>query len=180
MKPEDIQKFCDAVETIGRELFRGNYVDSGDANLRVIGDMLPAVRAHLEQPRGWVSVEERLPEKIGEYFCVIHSTRENHSFVNALTFSTNTQNFDSILLRKGFATVTHWMPLPLLPGEEAIEKWNRRAAIPAPVPAVSVEKLEALAHSLGAFAEGTRSALERSGYETAAKLLWELIEARKP
>ena len=60
----------------------------------------------------WISVKDRLPEKIGEYLVVYEScyVRES-SYIRISLFYEGHFNFK-------FGTVTHWMPLPEPPKEE--------------------------------------------------------------
>ena len=70
--------------------------------------------AEVAKPR-WIPVTERLPEEHGWYLCAVKSFFGKGSFVDACKYDGH------YFVQDGLATerVTHWMPLPEPPKEEA-------------------------------------------------------------
>ena len=63
------------------------------------------------QKSPWISVEERLPEKTGEFYSdlvLCRYTRRGREFCNVSRYD---YYFDEWLI----GNVTHWMPIPELP-----------------------------------------------------------------
>lgn len=95
-----------------------------------------AISSLREQPR-WISVEERLPEKDGDYFCycpVLNIGGKDIPRYEVYGFTLHAEEFYDLKMtgHKGVAwywydgeygycatkAVTHWMPLPEPPKEE--------------------------------------------------------------
>nr|BDD47636.1 hypothetical protein 3 [Moraxellaceae bacterium] len=85
---------------------------SHDTRLRLINEALGIYRAIdiVKKHQGesvWVSVDERLPDKDGEYLVFIRNEFLGYQFVALFTTDTG--------VRWSISDVTHWMPLPQPP-----------------------------------------------------------------
>lgn len=82
------------------------------------------------QQMRWIPVEERLPEKMGEYIVCVDGEVKSDAYCvwdgverwlcyNGTVSAVDFDPYSSKLLRDGpYPRVTHWMPLPKAPKEE--------------------------------------------------------------
>lgn len=57
----------------------------------------------------WISVEDRLPDGIGFFFCIV--VKENSVVLEGM-FNTKTKRFQNRDFSEFNHNITHWMPLP--------------------------------------------------------------------
>ena len=68
----------------------------------------------------WIPVSERLPDKMGQYVCrYVFGENTDHPFFQVLWYFANSENPHFQHEGSMGLTVTHWMPLPEPPKEEA-------------------------------------------------------------
>lgn len=66
---------------------------------------------------GWISVEDRLPDKNGQYLCWFGKNRMAKGAAIA-TYLEMRKSFGSLESLETYPNVTHWMPIPEPPKEE--------------------------------------------------------------
>lgn len=79
----------------------------------------------MEKDNDWISVEDRLPEESGRYWCYIKELTDlgfSHFQWNC-AYNANEKRFSDSTLTNG-ENVTHWQPLPAPPIETNIIKVN--------------------------------------------------------
>lgn len=105
-------RLCDSTSCVGCALFE--FVDCGSAAKQQAADMLERLAAEKEATKPeWISVKDRLPEeRCKAYLCSLDSCLfPGSQYIDIRAFDSDGK------WRNG--TVTHWMPLPELPKEEA-------------------------------------------------------------
>lgn len=104
-------------------------------SLKGVFDFIDKFPCEDVQEDKWISVNDRLPEKDGEYLCVWKGRRSGESFIDRVGFAKNLYKVDEFDFKNekgksGFygydsewgyyskKWITHWMPLPELPKGE--------------------------------------------------------------
>jgi hypothetical protein len=71
----------------------------------------PAVASNTGIFLEWISVEDQLPEKRGQYMCWVEGQPTDQPNLQLLQYSIHDDEEEGIWIT-GSGTVTHWMPLP--------------------------------------------------------------------
>lgn len=84
-----------------------------DDNRITMDETIDIIHKYTQEQSGWVSVEDRLPDDGEEAYMVTDGR-----YVNITVFDWEESSFLEIA-NCALVNITHWMPLPLPPTEEA-------------------------------------------------------------
>ena len=84
-----------------------------DDNRITMDETIDIIHQYTKEQSGWVSVEDRLPDEGEEAYMVTDGR-----YVNITEYDAEDERFLEIP-NCALVNITHWMPLPLPPAEEA-------------------------------------------------------------